>query len=233
MNNSGEFVSHEGRKTDLDARITQNDIRSIYDSLSRIYNVWATLTESRARTRALELAEIKDGQTILEVAVGTGLAFYQIVERNPHGRNMGIDLSPGMLSKARKRLGKLKGGNYRLELGSAFNLPFENEEIDLLLNNYMFDLIAFSQMDAILAEFRRVLKKSGKLVLVNMTKGEGFGAGIYDRVFRLSPKTMGGCRGIRLSERLTKNGFQVLSREYYQQMFFPSEVILARREAGG
>jgi ubiquinone/menaquinone biosynthesis C-methylase UbiE len=35
----------------------------------------------------------------------------------------------------------------------------------------MFDLIPFDQMDTVLAEFNRVLKKGGKLVLVNMTIG--------------------------------------------------------------
>ncbi|NIV98777.1 methyltransferase domain-containing protein, partial [Candidatus Saccharibacteria bacterium] len=63
------------------------------------------LTESRARNRALELAEIQNGQKILEVAVGTGLAFYEIVKRNPDGTNIGIDISAGMLEKAQKRLG--------------------------------------------------------------------------------------------------------------------------------
>ncbi len=66
-----------------------------------------------------------------------------------------------MLSKAIKRLSKLAGVNYQLELGSAFNLPPEDEKFDLLLNNYMFDLIPFDQMEGILAEFRWVLKRGG------------------------------------------------------------------------
>ena len=41
-------------------------------------------------------------RNILEVAVGTGLAFYEIVKRNPEGTNIGIDISSGMLKKARK-----------------------------------------------------------------------------------------------------------------------------------
>jgi len=64
------------RKT-LDACVSQTEIPGIYDSLSKIYDIWGNLTESRARNRALELAEIKNGQNILEVAVGTGLAFYE------------------------------------------------------------------------------------------------------------------------------------------------------------
>ncbi len=93
----------------------------------------------------------------------------------------------------------------------------------------MFDLIAFKEMEAILTEFYRVLKKGGKVIFVNMTVGERFGSGLYDLIFRLSPKSIGGCRGIRLSERLSNHGFQVVTREYYQQLLFPSEVIVAQK----
>ena len=218
-----------GYRKKLDARVPQNEIAGIYDSLSKIYDLWGNLTESRARNRALELAEIKNGQKVLEVAVGTGLAFYEIVKQNPDGTNIGIDISAGMLKKAQKRLNQLSGANYELKQASAFQLEAEEEQFDVLINNYMFDLIPFDQMDAVLAEFNRVLKKGGKLVLVNMTAGEKFGSGIYDLIYRVSPRLMGGCRGIKLSEKLKEHGFNVKVREYHQQCLFPSEVILAHK----
>ncbi len=221
------IICCEKKPTVLDARIHQKDIGSVYDNIAPIYDAWGMLTESKARNRAIELAEIKDDQSILEVAVGTGLAFYEIVKRNPNGTNRGMDLSKGMLSKAKKRLNKLSKASYSLDTGTAFNLEIENESIDILINNYMFDLIPFDDMDKILVEFKRVLKKDGRLILVNMTEGERIGSRLYDFVYNLSPKTMGGCRGVKLAKRLKQHGFQVEVREYYQQMLFPSEVILA------
>jgi ubiquinone/menaquinone biosynthesis C-methylase UbiE len=76
-----------------------------------------------------------------------------------------------MLKKARKRLSQLSEASYELKKASAFHLEGEDEQFDVLINNYMFDLIPFDQMDTVLAEFNRVLKKGGKLVLVNMTIG--------------------------------------------------------------
>ena len=213
----------------MDAKVSQIEIAGVYDSISNIYDIWGKLTESRAENRALELAEIKDGQNILEVAVGTGLAFYEIVKKNPNGTNIGIDISKGMLKRAGKRLSKLTGQNYELKIGSAFNIEEEDERFELLMNNYMFDLIAYDQMDAVLEEFKRVLQKGGKLVLVNMTIGERFGSGIYNLIYRLSPKLLGGCRAVRLSDKLREHGFEVKLREYHQQLLFPSEVILARK----
>jgi len=213
----------------MDAKISQSEIPKIYDSLSKTYDIWGKLAETKARNRALELADIHDGQNILEVAVGTGLAFYEIVKKNPGGTNTGIDISPGMLKIAEKRLLPLSNANYRLKIGNAFNIEEEAEHFDLLVNSYMFDLIAFNDMDGVLMEFKRVLKKGGKLILVSMTTGESFGSGIYSLIYRISPKLFGGCRGIKLSDKLQQNGFDILAREYHQQLLFPSEVILALR----
>jgi ubiquinone/menaquinone biosynthesis C-methylase UbiE len=215
----------------LDAKVPQDEIGFVYDKLSGVYDIWGKLTESRARARAIELARIEDGQDILEVAVGTGLAFYEIVKRNPHGHNVGIDLSAGMLEKATDRMKNLAGANFSLAVGTAFKLPAQTESVDLLVNNYMFDLIPYADMDQVLAEFRRVLKAAGKLMLVNMTNGETLGSKLYDFIYRLSPKIMGGCRGVRLADKLKRHGFVVEVREYHQQMLFPSEVILAHRGA--
>lgn len=219
--------SRDNNETRHDARIAQDKIGALYDNLAPVYDIWARLTESKARNRAIELAAIKDGQSILEVAVGTGFAFFEIAKRNPNGTNIGIDLSPGMLEKAKKRVRNLPGKNYTLEQGSAFDLKIQDESVDILINSYMLDLIPFADMDTILAEFKRVLKKEGKLILVNMTKGERFGSNLYDVIYSISPRIMGGCRGISLSDRLKRHGFTVEVREYVQQMLFPSEVIVA------
>jgi ubiquinone/menaquinone biosynthesis C-methylase UbiE len=176
---------------------------------------------------ALDLVDIHDNQSILEVAVGTGWMFSEIVQRNPNGKNIGIDISEGMLLRAKRRLLKQKNDNYSLSIGSAFKLKVEDATIDVLVNNYMFDLIPFSQMNRIMDEFNRVLKKNGQLLIINMTKGDGFGASLYESLYRFSPRLMGGCRGVNLSNLLIQHGFRIETREYVQQMLFPSEIILA------
>ena len=212
-----------------EARIPQSEIGHVYDKLAGIYDVWGVLTESRARNRAIELAKIENGMNVLEVAVGTGLAFYEMVKQNPNGKNTGIDLSKGMLKKAEKRLRKLSGADFTLSTGTAFNLPMRDGSVDVLMNNYMVDLMSEVEMDKVLMEFRRVLKEHGRLIMVNMTMGERFGSNIYNYVYNISPKLMGGCRGVTLSGKLKDHGFQVETREYYQQLLFPSEVILAHK----
>ncbi len=95
----------------------------------------------------------------------------------------------------------------------------------------MFDLIRFEDMADIIAEFRRVLRKNGRLILVNMTVAESWLGGIYERLYHISPKTMGGCRGVKMADPLSQGGFRVETREYIEQFAFPSEVILAYKES--
>ena len=149
-----------------------------------------------------------------------------------HGLILGLErvLSEGMLEKARGRLSRSGKENYSLSIGNAAALEIGSDAVDVQVNNYMFDLISFGEMDGVLEEFWRVLKPGGKLVLVNMTKGRGFGGGVYDLFYRMFPKAMGGCRGVELAGRLERKGFRVERREYVRQMMFPSEVILARKE---
>lgn len=210
------------------AVVPQHQIAKLYDGLATHYDRWAALTETKARRRALRLAAIRDGQHVLEVAVGTGLAFEAIVRANPGGRNVGIDLSPGMLAKAEARLRRAGLENFELSVASASALPAAGASFDTLLTSYMFDLVDERAWPLILGEFRRVLRPGGRLVVVNMTIGERFGSGVYERVYDLAPRLMGGCRGVRLSSALLQQGFEVRSRAYVQQFLFPSEVILAK-----
>lgn len=211
----------------LKARVSQQDAAALYDRLAGLYDVWGHLTERHARNRAIGIADVRPGDHVLEVAVGTGLAFEHLVRVNPSGRNVGIDLSPGMLRRATRRLGKARLENFELSVGSAMAIQEKADSFDVLMNNYMFDLLDEQDWTKALAEFHRVLKHDGRLVLVNMTYGEGLGSGIYRRLYELSPQLMGGCRGVQMSDALQRSGFHVHLREYHQQLLFPSEVILA------
>jgi ubiquinone/menaquinone biosynthesis C-methylase UbiE len=118
-----------------------------------------------------------------------------------------------------------------LSLGSALAIQEQPDSFDVLLNNYMFDLLNEHEWTQVLAEFHRVIRADGRLVLVNMTFGENPGSGIYESLYGISPSLMGGCRGVRLADVLQRNGFSVHLREYFQQLLFPSEVILASKKS--
>lgn len=210
------------------AKLKKKDVVDVYTQTAPIYDLWGALTETKARQRSLALAQIQDGMSILEVAIGTGLTFREILRANPNGQNVGVDLTPAMLDKAKIRIKKLGINNYQVAVGDAYDLKFANAQFDLVMNNYMFDLLPEKDFGTVLSEFKRVLKPGGRLILVNMTKGKYFYERFWETVYKINPRWLGGCRGVLLSEPLQEAGFTDITREAISQIGFPSEVISAR-----
>ncbi len=207
------------------ARLGNTEVVATYRRLAPRYDLWAALTESRARRRCLELASVRNGETVLEVAAGTGLLFVELLKLNPDGVTEGVDLTEAMLTKARRRAARLGAGDHRLLVGDARHLDYPADRFDLLINNYMFDLLPEGDFATILGEFMRVLRPGGRLVLANMTKPEHWYQALWEGLYRLRPSLMGGCRGVRLLPFVEAAGFHDLRREAVSQMTFPTEVI--------
>ena len=216
----------------LKARYTQQEITRKYNWIAPIYDMFGVLMESKARQRALEIAAIQNGEKVLEVALGTGLNFVEILKRNPNGWVDGVDVSMKMMAKARNKISKTGQRNYTLHLCDCRHLPFEDEAFDVVMNQYLLDILPVEDFIPILLEFKRVLKGGGRIVLVNMTKGERWLNQIYEGIYRLKPPLLAGCRGVMAQPFLKKIGFDQFQREFVSQLGFPSEVVRGMKRNG-
>ena len=213
------------QSTTLPARVAQTDVPGVYKATAPVYDLWGRLTETKARQRCLEVAQIRDGEAVLEIAVGTGLTFAEILKQNPTGRNEGIDLTPAMLERAKRKAAQTGRQNYQLRVGDAYHLEFEDSTFDVVVNNFMFDLLPEKDFPVVLAEFKRVLRPGGRLVLVNMAKGEHWYNGVWETIYQINPAWLGGCRGVALLNEVRALGFQDTHRESLSQMTFPAEIV--------
>ena len=143
-----------------------------FEKVVWIYNFWSWLTESKAAKEVVKIADIKDYQQILEVACGTGVLFEKIVKLNPNGYSTGVDLTSGMIIKAKKRLSKLKNSNYSFLEGDIFNLNFPNDSFDIIINNFMIDLLPEEAFDKIAEVFFKLLKQNGVVVISTFSFGQ-------------------------------------------------------------
>jgi ubiquinone/menaquinone biosynthesis C-methylase UbiE len=182
--------------------------------------------ETHARERSLELAHLRDGETVLEVAVGTGLTFEALVRANPTGITEGIDLTAAMLGHARRRVAT-RPGRHRLAVGDAHQLGFEDGTFDLVVNSYMFDLLPEQDFGPVAAEFLRVLRPGGRVVLVNLTRSDRWSYRAWECAYKRSPGLVGGCRGINMLPHLVGAGFKDATREVVEQLTFSSEIVRA------
>ncbi len=203
----------------------ESTIQKAYAKIARLYDVWAWLTETRAARIALEFAQIEPGMRILEVATGTGRLFGELLKRNPTGVTIGLDLSPHMLQQARKKWRPGFAGG--LVLGSAFQLPFADQQFDLLICNFMIDLLPESDFSRVLEEFRRVLRRPGRLVISYMAPGTKKVHSFWRWVARNYPSLLTGCRPISPEKYLEKTGFRIVALRKISQNTFPEEVLKA------
>ena len=207
--------------------ISAKDARSFYDRLGRRYN-WAEHYEGRARRRALELLGAAPGTRVLEVGVGTGRDHARIASAVlPGGLALGVDISAVMLRlTAERSLAALVEADVRA-------LPIEDAVFDAVYTAYVLDLVALDDLPGVLAELRRTLRPSGRLVAVSLTDGTTMASRVmmtaWTRLHRINARAVGGCRPLQLSGLLGEAGFTMQVREVAVQLGVPSEVIVAMR----
>lgn len=208
----------------IEAPVEADRIREKYNWASKVYFLAAPL-EKKARMRGIELAGIKPEDKVLEVAVGIGLSFLEILKRVGRKNTVyGLDLAPAMLEKTRELATKHGFSNFDLREGDARHLPFPDETFDVLYNSYMLDLIPLADFLVVLKEFYRVLKKGGRLALVNLSKKDGRSV-FYEKLYNLSPYFWGGCRPVLMESFAKEAGFRNVIREIPKTLM-TSEIVI-------
>ena len=209
-------------------------LKKEYAHVAWFYDAWGLLTEDRALHRLLQLASVRNGSHVLDVGVGTGRLLASLLAQNPDGENIGLDLSPAMLAHARKRLARIgEREHWRLEEGSAYDLPFADNRFDSLFSTFMLDLLPEEDYPGLLDGFRRVLKPGGTLGVAAFSFGTRPVHRFWYWLARRFPSLLTECRPVRLEPALRAAGFEVLHREEISQLTFPSAVIVAKAPGAG
>lgn len=211
----------------LKARVKRETIPSLYRVIAPFHDGLALVVERNARKKLLEFADVRDGQDILEVAVGTGLSFKEVVEQNPNGTSTAVDVTDAMLRKTSRRIRSSVSDRVRIQFGDAYDLPFPDNSFDRLINSYMLDMIPRESFATILGEFYRVLRPGGKVALAYMVPGQSYPEKLWDDLYRLHPFILGGCRGVDILPYISQCGFKNVRSERITQLTFPSEVVVA------
>jgi ubiquinone/menaquinone biosynthesis C-methylase UbiE len=219
------------RERILEVHAAPEKVPGMYTRLAPVYEAWARLAESRARRRVLEVAALRPGEDVLEVATGTGAQLVRLARGNRGGRTTGVELAPGMVKRTRTRVEQAQlDGRVELIEASALDLPLADEGFDLVVNSYMLDLLPRDDIPRALSEFKRVLRPGGRLVLSNMTLGERPSHRIWDWAYSRGVVLTANCRGVLAGPVLRELGFTDMRREYLAQMLFPTEIVTATKE---
>lgn len=195
---------------------SKEQARSMYNRLSRWYDLLSGSAEAKLREAGLRKLAPKAGDVVLEIGFGTGHAIVALAKLvGETGKVYGIDISEGMLAVTQARLAKAGlEGRAVLQVGDAEQLPFEADFFDGIFSSFTLELFDTPEIPAVLAECRRTLRPGGRLGVVAMAKQAqpNLITRLYEWLHAKWPQYVD-CRPIYVREALEAAGFRIVAAD--------------------
>jgi 2-polyprenyl-3-methyl-5-hydroxy-6-metoxy-1,4-benzoquinol methylase len=158
------------------------------------------------------LAELKPGETVLDLGSGGGIDVLLSAKRvGPSGKAYGLDMTDEMLALARENQRRAGIENVEFLKGEMESIPLPDNSVDVIISNCVINLSA--DKDKVLREAFRVLKPGGRFAVSDIVvRGE------VPAEIRRSVELWVGCMAGALEEneylgKLMKAGFEVAGIE--------------------
>jgi demethylmenaquinone methyltransferase/2-methoxy-6-polyprenyl-1,4-benzoquinol methylase len=144
--------------------LEETQVRAMFDRIAGIYDrlnsVMTAGLHHEWRRRAADLAAVRAGDRVLDVATGTGDLAVELAARGCEV--VGCDFSEAMLELARS-----KAPGVAFEVANALELPYAADSFDAATVG--FGARNFSDLERGLAEMARIVRPGGRVVVLEMT----------------------------------------------------------------
>lgn len=158
-----DLAQEQGKKKYV--REMFNTISGRYDLLDRIISLGI---DKSWRRKAVRILGKENPEHILDIATGTAdLAITEAILLKPD-RIIGVDIAEQMIAIGKQKINQLKLNDIiQLHVGDSENLIFEDNIFDAA--SVSFGVRNFENLDKGLAEIHRVLKKGGRIMILEFS----------------------------------------------------------------
>lgn len=112
----------------------------------------------------LAFAEVKEGQTVLDLGSGAGIDLIIAAEAvGPTGSVIGVDVSPEMIERAKANVAKAGHTNVTLIEGQIETLPLLDASVDWVISNCVINLSP--DKPRVFGEIARVMRPGGRMLV--------------------------------------------------------------------
>ena len=143
-------------------KMQEASTEGLYDLWAKFYDRTFGALVHRRQTRAIEELRVRPGDRVLDLGVGTGLS---LMKYPREAAVVGVDLSGGMLARAKEKLDQQGFDNVSLVQGDAMQTPFADDAFDCVMVSHVISVV--SDPNRLLAEAKRVVKPEGRIVVLN------------------------------------------------------------------
>jgi arsenite methyltransferase len=172
-----------------------------------------------------EIAEIKKGNTVLDLGSGAGNdVFIAVNQVGKTGKVIGVDFTEAMIEKANENKKKLGFTNVEFILGDIEELPIASQSIDVVISNCVMNLVP----DKIKAyqEVYRVLKTGGHFSISDVVLSANLPKGILEATEMYAACVSGALEKNEYLNLIEKAGFKEVQIVKEHEIKLPDSILL-------
>ncbi len=190
-------------------------IERVYTTYAGFYDKVFGKVFHEGRESAIRNLNVQPNEHILEVGVGTGLALPMYPH---HCRIVGIDLSEGMLAKAKEKAEALCLDHVELHRMDAGAMEFEDDSFDTVVAAYV--VTAVPDYRKVVNEMIRVCRPGGRIVMLNHFSNGNKVIAAVEKVISPLTKHLGWRTDLSLNTVLEGTSLQVARKQSVNPLRF-------------
>lgn len=172
----------------------------------------------------VQSSRIKKGDTVVDLGSGAGNdAFVAQRLTGPEGRVIGIDMTPAMITKARKNAEILGHKNVEFRLGEIENTPVDAGSADVVLSNCVLNLVP--DKAAAFQEIFRILKDGGHFSISDIVLSGDLPSQLLDAAALYAGCVSGALKKDEYLSLIKEAGFRNIAIQKEKSIFITDDIL--------